>query len=145
MLKFDPRWRFRPPPDGRYRSAAIPGEALREFEKLIEKVATQGRRWDMLEHFKGAFCRVCGTSHVWSSSESWAETDTFSFMSQAAENAPLFLEAFYEACEGLRSQKMFAPDASMINEVCEKYRIGYILHPPELLTRESLAAASGAV
>lgn len=145
MLKFDPRWRFRPPPDGRYRNAAIPVEALREFENLIEKVATQGRRWDVFEHFKGAFCRACGTSHVWSSSESWAETDTFSYMSQSAENAPLFLEAFYEACEGLRSQKMFAPDASMINDVCEKCNIGYILRPPELLTRESLAATSVAV
>jgi hypothetical protein len=58
-------------------------------------------------------------------------------MSQAAENAPLFLEAFYNACEELRGRGLFAPDAAMINVVCEKHKIGYELKPPELLLRDS--------
>jgi hypothetical protein len=65
-----------------------------------------------------------------------------SYMSHAAENAPLFLEAFYDACEALREKGLFAPDAQMINEVCEKHDIGYVLHPPEMVLRESLITTS---
>jgi hypothetical protein len=142
MLKFEPRWRFKPPSDGRYRNSAIPKEALWEVDQLIGKVATQGKRWDILEHFKGAFCRACGASHVWSSSESWAETDMSTYMSQAAENAPVFLEAFYDACEDLRGKGLFAPDAQMINELCAKHNVGYVLRPPEMFLRESAVVSS---
>jgi hypothetical protein len=45
MLKFEPRWRFNPPPDERYKNTAIPREALWEFDGMIGKVATQGKRW----------------------------------------------------------------------------------------------------
>jgi hypothetical protein len=100
MLTFDPSWRFQPPPDGRYKNSAIPPEAISEFDSLIGKVSTQGDRWDMLEYFKGAFSRAVGQTHFRSSSESWAESDLSSVMSQAAQNAPLFLEAFYEAWSG---------------------------------------------
>jgi hypothetical protein len=144
MLKFDPKWRFQPPPDGAYRNSEIPREALWDFDSLIGRVATQGKRWDMLEHFKGAFSRAAGQSHFVSSSESWAETDLSSVMSAAAENAPLFLEAFHEACEELRAEGLFAPDFAMINTVCEKHRVGYVLKPPELLLRETLSATANA-
>jgi hypothetical protein len=140
MLKFDLSWRFQPPPDGRYKNSAIPPEAIWEFDSLIRKVTTQGDRWDMLEHFKGAFSRAVGQSHFRSSSESWAESDLSSVMSQAAENAPLFLEAFYEACEELRQRGLFAPDVPMINDVCQKHGIGYDLKPPALLLRDSASA-----
>jgi len=132
MLKFEPQWRFKPPPDGQYKNAAIPRDALCEFDAMIGKVATQGKRWDILEHFKGAFCRACGASHTWSSSEIWAESDLSSCMSQAAENAPLFLEAFHDAYQELLEQELFAPDAAMINEICAKHEIGYVLAPPDL-------------
>jgi hypothetical protein len=142
MLKFDPKWRFQPPPNGAYQHSEIPREALWEFDSLIGKVATQGQRWDMLEHFKGAFSRAAGRSHFVSSSESWAETDLSSVMSAAAENAPLFLEAFHEACEELRAKGRFAPDFAMINTVCDKHQVSYVLRPPELLLRETLSAAA---
>jgi len=140
MLKFDPSWRFEPPPDGRYKNKAIAPEAIRDFDLLIRKVTTQANRWDMLEHFKGAFSRAAGQTHFRSSSEGWAESDLSSAMSQAAENAPLFLEAFYDACEELRQRDLFAPDVAMINTVCRKHEIGYELKPPALLFRDSNSA-----
>jgi len=140
MLKFDPSWRFQPPPDGKYKNRSIPPEAVREFDSLIGKVATQGDRWDMLEHFKEAFSKAIGQTHFRSSSESWAESDLSSVMTQAAENAPLFLEAFYEASEALRERGFFAPDALMINDVCRKHTIGYDLTPPALLLRGPASA-----
>lgn len=138
MLKFEPRWRFQPPPDGRYRNSSIPGVALQEIDSLIGKIATQRKRWDVLEHFKAAFCRAAGRSYFGSSSESWAETDLSSAMSEAAANAPLFLEAFYEACEEMGKDGLFAPDAAIVNDLCERYEIGYLIKPPELHIRESL-------
>jgi hypothetical protein len=144
MLKFDPRWRFQPPPDGRYHNAVIPAEAIGDFDSLIRKVTTQGDRWDMLEHFKRAFSIAAGQSHFRSSSEGWAESDLSSAMSQAGENAPLFLEAFYNACEELRERGLFAPDAAMINAICDKHDIGYELRPPDLLPRDSSSAMTAA-
>lgn len=137
-------WRFQPPPDGTYRNSSIPTEAFWEFHSLVERVATQGDHWDMLEYFKGFFSRAAGHSHVRSSSESWAETDLSSVMSSAPENAPLFLEAFHKACEGLRAKELFAPDPMMINAICEKHQIGYTLRPPDLLLRETLSSAVNA-
>lgn len=96
-MKMEASWRFDTP-------GPMPPEAVREFDTLISKVVAQGNRWRMLEHFKGYF----GASGR-SSSESWAESDLYNLMSQTAENAPLFIEAFYEVCEacvattGLRS------------------------------------------
>jgi len=111
---------------------------VREFRAMIDKTATQGSRQSVLEHFKGYFCAVVGEPHVWSSSESWADTDLSTYMSAAAKNAPLFLEAFHDACESLRKHDdLFAPDAGMINETCDQNSIGYIIQPPKLVPRSS--------
>jgi hypothetical protein len=72
-----------------------------------------------------------------SSSESWAETDLASVMSTAAENAPLFLEAFFGACEEYRAAGVGTPDVALLNQLCEKHEIGYVIRPPELILRES--------
>jgi len=140
MLQFDGSWRFSPPPDGRYHNASIPPTGVGEFSLLIDRVATQGERWDVLEHFKRAFSRSAGRTYVQSSSESWAETDLSSAMSMAAENAPMFLEAFSDACETIRERGMFAPDARMINEVCERHDIGYAIDSRRLVLRERQTA-----
>src|SRR5690349_10705027 len=113
MLKFDPKWRFQPPPDGDHLHGAVPKEIVREVDTLIGRIATQGNRWDIIEHFKGAFLRATGSSHVWSSNESWAESDLWSAMDRATENAPLFIEALYDACDELRAQGMATPEVEM--------------------------------
>ena len=89
---------------------------------MIGKVATQRDRQESLEHFKEYFCRALGITHVHSSDESWAETDLRSYMGQA-ENAPLFIEAFYDACQAFkrRNRAHVAPDANMINRVLARY------------------------
>lgn len=138
MLRFPGSWRFKPPADNDWINQSIPDDAVREFRELIDKTATQSSRQDILEHFKGYFCAVVGQPHVWSSSESWADTDLWTYMSAAAKNAPLFLEAFHDACESLRAGKeLFAPDATMINDLCDQHSIGYIIQPPNLVPRSS--------
>ncbi len=141
VLKFNGAWRFSAPPDGQFANQSIPSAALGEFNDLIAKVATQGDRQETLEHFKGYFCTAVGSTHVWSSSESWAETDLLEFVSQAAQNAPLFIEAFFGACEAFdrAGPDYFAPDAAMINKVLIKHGIGYEIRPPNLVLREDKA------
>jgi hypothetical protein len=75
MLKFPGAWRFEPPADSDWINQAIPRNAVAQFRAMIDKTATQGPRQSILEHFKGYFCTVVGEPHVWSSSESWSDTD----------------------------------------------------------------------
>ena len=72
-----------------------------------------------------------------SSSVSWAESDLDEYMSQSLKNAPLFIEAFFDGCEGIQSGKegFYAPDADLINDICLEYRIGYVVQPPDLVPR----------
>jgi hypothetical protein len=102
------------------------------------KVTTQGDRQEGLEHFKGHFCSAAGASHSWSSSASWAETDLWTYAREAAANAPLFIEAFYDACSlfGGDDPDAWAPDADTINEILTRHRIGYVIRPPRLEPRE---------
>jgi hypothetical protein len=136
MLRFNGAWRFEAPQDGKFQNRAIGEGAIADFRELIRKISTQGDRWDTLEHFKGAFCGAVGSSHVRSSNESWAETDLDGYMQDAAQNAPLFLEAFFDACEGLRSDDFYVPPLATLNDICRKHGIGYEIRPPHLVLLE---------
>lgn len=129
MLKFTGAWRFD-------TSGPIAEGVSAEFSKLIGKVAAQGSRQSILEHFKDYFAGAAGTTSSWSSSTSWAESDLQGYMSEAAANAPLFIEAFYDACESLqRAHADYAvPDVSMINRVLSSQNAGYQIHPPDLVS-----------
>jgi hypothetical protein len=135
MLKFNPAWRFDTP------GSVSPG-LVSAFADLIGKVATQGNRQGLLEHFKTYFASAAGSTASWSSSESWADSDLQNYMGQAAANAPLFIEAFYDACETLRrdDSNIAVPDVNLINRVLTKHEIGYEVCPPDLVTRSSAVA-----
>lgn len=139
MLRFAGRWRFSPPADGRWHNRTIPDDAVEEFIQLIMKVAAQGDARTILEHFKEYFCTAVGVSYMSSSSVSWAESDLRSDIRKAAENAPLFLEAFHDACDSLQQckEEYYVPDSAMINAVCAKHQIGYEIPPPHLILRET--------
>jgi hypothetical protein len=140
-LKFKGEWRFTPPGDGKFRNQQIPSGAVEACLDLIMKVATQGKRQEALEHFKGYFCEASGATHVWSSSVSWSETDLRNYAVQAAANAPLFIEAFYDACRTFAGDDpdLYAPDATKINALLGEYEVGYEIRPPRLVLRETEA------
>ncbi len=141
-LQFPPAWRFRPPEGGTLETATIPDDAIGDFMNLVRKVVTQGDRKDFFEHYKVHFSLANGTTPIYSSSASWAETDLYELMEDAAANAPLFIEAYYDASEAIRRWPgdLFAPDADMINEVCRKHGVGYEIKPPALVLRDANAA-----
>lgn len=121
-MKMEDSWRFDTP-------GPMPAEAVRAFDSLLDKVVVKGNRWGMLEHFKRYFG---GKSR--SSSESWAESDLAEQMQRAADNAPLFIEAFYEGCEALRGdEENVVPDFRRINRILKEHGVGYEIRPPELV------------
>lgn len=132
-LRFPGAWRFTPLGDGAFVNSVMPPQAVGEFSTLIDRMPAPRGRWGMLEHFKHHF----GASS-WSSSESWAQSDLMRVMDSAADNAPLFIEHFYDACEALReaADGWFVPDASHINAILTTYNVGYVIQSPDLLSRE---------
>lgn len=142
-LKFPSRWRFEAPKSDDEKANQIPATAVQDFLQLIRKTSTQGNLQDFLEHFKGFFCAANGKSHWASSNVSWAETDLESEMFVAAANPPLFLEAFYEACNVIRQRPgdLFAPNAEMINRICREHGIRYQIQGTDLVVLDPIAAA----
>lgn len=126
-MKLDSSWRFGSP-------GGMPPAAVREFDSLIGKIATQGDRWEILEHFKRYFAGASNGTASLSSSESWAESDLSRMMSRAAENAPLFIESFYDGCQALHSAHGLAvPDHGRMNLILKEYGVGYEIQPPALV------------
>ena len=117
----------------------MPPHAGRDGFDLIGKAATQRDRQEALEHFKGYFCEASGSSHSWSSSASWAETDLRTYARAAARNAPLFIEAFYDACRTFAGDDpdAWAPDVDMLNELLARHGVGYVVRPPTTGTKRT--------
>lgn len=132
MLNFDPSWRLVSP-------GKIVPTVINEFAGFIRRVAGQhGNRQHIIEHYKGYFADAANRPHHHSSSLSWAESDLNTYMYDAGENAPLFLEAFFDAGEALKNlhEGIVVPDVTMINHVLSKHDAGYELNPPQLPGRD---------
>jgi hypothetical protein len=131
MLKFDAAWRFETP-------GAIPDDVAKDVFGLIGKIAaSEADRQGVLEHFKRHFASATGSISSWSSSASWAETDLYYAMERAAENAPLFIEAFYDGCVSLQKARpdVAVPDLALINRILQRRAAGYEIDPPKLIAR----------
>jgi hypothetical protein len=128
MLHFNGAWRFDSP-------GPIPQGVVNDFLELIGKIAAQGSRRQFLEYFKGYFAGAAGTAHSTSSSESWAQSDLEQLMDQGGGNGPLFIEAFYNACEDLRARhpEMGLPDVARLNRILAEHGAGYQIEPPNLV------------
>ena len=128
MLNFDGRWRFELP-------AAVPMVVRHKFSEFVGRIASQGERWNILEHFKYYFAAAAGLTSHRSSSPSWADSDLDSYMERASDNGPLFIEAFYDACAALREEQpqLGIPDVEMMNRVLRESDAGYEIKPPNLI------------
>lgn len=137
MLQFDNRWRFDSP--GRIE----PGVDA-AFLDLINRICGQGSRKALLEHFKSYFAAAAGVPHHASSDSGWAGTDLERVMGEAGANAPLFIDAFYGACEQLRLNhpEMALPDIGRLNRILTDGDAGFQIDPPNLIaTRNHIPIA----
>lgn len=94
MLNFDDKWRYDSP-------GPIPPQVDLEFFKLINRFA-KGEQ-SVFEHFKQTFGSASGNVPSARSNASWASSDLGNYMSEAAENAPIDIEAFYDGWKSLSS------------------------------------------
>jgi hypothetical protein len=137
-LKYDMRWHFAPP------SAPVPSEAVSEFFSFAKKVATQGNGQSVIETFKSHFAIATDRTHYRSSNESWAQSDLETMMDEAAENAPRFIEAFYDSCQQIHAQSpsWFVPDVATINHVLQRHQVPFEIRPPNLVLIQSHGATA---
>jgi len=131
MLNFDPQWRFRTP-------GTLSPPALWAFQTLVDRLVDPAAPQRTLELFKRYFAAAAGEPHSTSSSAPWARSDLERLMGTAADNAPLFIEAFYDACQELERRRPGAsPSISIINQVLTEHETGYQLSPPDLVATRS--------
>jgi hypothetical protein len=135
MLVFDKAWRFDSPGE-------LPQDAVNAIDDLVSRIVAQGQsRQGLLEHFKRHFARAGGYTTSWSSSESWSQSDLDSAMRHAANSAPLFIEAFYDACAELNQTEptIALPDLARINRALFESDAGYEIQPPNLVATNGQA------
>lgn len=130
VLNFNSAWRFSSP-------GPVDSRAVNCFSNLIGRIAAQGDRQVILEHFKTYFANAGGLTSNWSSSASWAKSDLENYMTRAAENAPLFIEAFYDGCAALQGERsdIAVPDVAMMNHVLCENEVMFEIRPPDLAVR----------
>ena len=137
MLKFNGAWRFDSP-------GSVSNGVVSALSDLIGKIASQGDRQTILEHFKSYFAGASGTTTSWSSSAGWAETDLDAYMRQVAANEPLFIEAFHDACQTLNKTypDIAIPDWNWINRLLTENGAKFEIQPPNLILRNPHAAVA---
>lgn len=128
MLQFDGNWRFDSP-------GPIEPAVQEAFRDLINRICGQGQRKSILEHFKARFCAAGGAEYWPSTNERFASEDLDRDMTRAGDNAPIFIETFWGACQELRARNptMVIPDAGRINRILADADAGYQLDPPMLI------------
>jgi hypothetical protein len=116
-MKFEnAKWRFESP-------GPLPDATVYRLFEMAQVTAAQGRVQDILEDFKGRFP---GADGYWkSSNEKYARDDLYRDMRLHSTNAPLFIEAYLQACSDIREQGLDAPSVNDINTVLFQTRAGY--------------------
>ncbi len=133
MLNFNPQWRLVSP-------GSIALDVQNEFSVLISRIANQhGNRQRILEHYKTYFAAAAGRTSYTSSNLSWAESDLRDYMTGASDNAPMFIEAFFDAGTALNNQnpQLVVPDVETINFYLSKHGAGYEVSPPNLISKSA--------
>jgi hypothetical protein len=108
--------------------------AVDEFFMLVNRTADGVERQDVLELLKKHLAGPAQKYYTPSSSPGWAESDLRSTMEAAADNGPLFVEGFYDACEALRNTGRSAPEPYHINRVLQENASPLRVRPPELVS-----------
>lgn len=146
MLNFNGAWRFDSPGE------IAPG-VVDDFFDLIGRMAGQvasDHRQSVLEHFKRSFAAAANEQYWGSTNLRFASRDLHDYMARSGTNAPLFIEAFYDAANSLRQQfpafsNIVIPDDARINRVLFEREAGYEIVATDLLNRNPAATIAVSV
>jgi hypothetical protein len=143
MLNFNGAWRFDSPGE-------IAAGVVEDFFDLIGRMAgqvAQDYRQSVLEHFKRCFAGAANEQYWGSTNLRFATDDLREYMEKASRNAPVFIEAFYDAANSLRDQfpafsNIVVPDENRINRVLFEREASYEIVSPDLLNRNPPATVA---
>ena len=113
---------------------ALDGDAMADLLAMAKKIQSPLSYKSVLETFKTHFGRSTGEGSSTSSSADWAESDLWRIARDAANDAPSFIAAFFDACEQLAAGGATIPDEVQINSVLTKYGCRYRILDGELVT-----------
>lgn len=132
MLQMPSIWRYQSP-------GPMPPSAVNAFDGLVHTIAAQGDTWNLIELFKAKFCAGASSS----SSESWAVSDLHTMMHGAADNAPVFIAAFWDGCEEVAAAHpaIGLPGPAVVNQLLLRHGLPYEVPPPQLVLRSKAAGA----
>lgn len=116
-------------------------KSLDDFLSLIRKVSGPMSQQHIIEIFKRHFCKVSGDYYARSSSLSWAESDMSSQAKKAAEDAPNFIAAVYEALEELGHGGFNVPSEQHINQILLNNQDHYQIIDEQLIQAAGNVAA----
>ncbi|WP_233081189.1 abortive infection family protein [Rheinheimera soli] len=122
-------------------TVSLSEQSLDDFLSLIRKVSGDMDRQRIIEVFKQHFCKVSGDNYNRSSSLSWAESDMSSQARRAAEDAPNFIAAVYEAFEALQNSGVTVPTIQHINQILRNNQDNYQIVDYELIVTTGSVAA----
>jgi hypothetical protein len=129
-LKYPGEWKF----GGGSGLGVIPPEAVEELKTLAVKIAAgDGYPKKVIERFKSKFSAMNGQTDTESSSYSWALSDLSSLMTDSADRAPLFIDAYWSSICEIGQSDIPVPSADNLNAILSKHGIPYAIRPPDLV------------
>ena len=125
MKLHNPEWERSPP-------GSLPDGAVYTFMNWARGIAAQARvRQDVFEDFKSYFA---ARRYARSSTEHDAEWDLHKLMDDAAQNAPVFLAAFADACADFKKMGYKVPTPDEVNDELA-YRVGFAIEDDTVVQR----------
>jgi len=141
-LTFDISWELTPPQDSSsYVNSKVPVDAIEQFYAILTRAANRTNDPEEVYYLiRAEFSEAMGLPVYRSSSLYFAPSDAKAAMERAAENAPIFISAFYGVCKQIKKQfgSKAAPSIPVMNRLLEMHRLGYIIAPPNLVLREQV-------
>jgi hypothetical protein len=113
-------------------STLLNSAAVEDFLVLARRITSTIGRKQIIETFKGYFCRASGEYYSSSSSLSWAEADLDRDAHNASSDAPSFIAAFCDACEYLGERDIAVPNHANVNNILEKHSVPFRIIDNEL-------------
>lgn len=124
-------------------SARVPlnSDALAEVIALARQIRGHINYKQVLEIFKEHFCRSSGQSYAASSSTGWAESDLWRAAEAAAEHAPAFIAAFFDACEELERSGADVPGHAIVNSILAQHGCEFSVQEGKLVSSAPMVDA----
>lgn len=103
-------------------TSSLDSAVVNDFLSLMKRVSVPSGKQQVIEIYKQHLCKVSGDYYAKSSSIDWAESDMNTQAHNAANDAPNFIAAVYDAFEELQQLGAVVPQEQNINQVLANHQ-----------------------